>query len=171
MRGKIIGMNGGATSSPRSPSITRASIMFLFYTIWMEAITERYLKAFHGVPLTVELGHDASGDNVKQACARLHNYVLARARIMLLKAPSMSHEELDRAIEVLEQDERNITNDLLPEAPAPLLLDLVPKTLELVRDTRWKLMASRAELNRSEPAHTTASIAELNALFEQELSQ
>lgn len=83
-------------------------------------------------------------------------------RAMLERSADMSREEFDEAIENLERDESGLN--------ALLVSDPTPDVLELVRDTRWKLMASRAELARAEPVHTTTSIAELNELFEQELS-
>nr|VFK33001.1 MAG: hypothetical protein BECKMB1821G_GA0114241_11345 [Candidatus Kentron sp. MB]VFK35896.1 MAG: hypothetical protein BECKMB1821I_GA0114274_11585 [Candidatus Kentron sp. MB]VFK77541.1 MAG: hypothetical protein BECKMB1821H_GA0114242_11585 [Candidatus Kentron sp. MB] len=74
---------------------------------------------------------------------------------MLKRSADMSRKELKEAIENLERDENGL-NKLQISVP-------VPDMLELVRDTRRKLMAFRAQ-----PAHTTTSMAELNALFEQE---
>lgn len=124
----------------------------------MEMIAKQYLDA----PRAILRGFSPFEDGAEHAHLRLYEHVRTRMRIMLEWSAGMSPEELDEAIENLERDEHGL-NELLVSDPAPDIL-------ELVRDTRWKLMASRAELAYSEPVHTTTSVAELNALFEQELS-
>ena len=124
----------------------------------METITKQYL----GAPRAILRGFSPFEDDAEHAHLRLCEHVRTRTRTMLERSACMSREELDEAIENLERDERRL-NELLVSDPAPDIL-------ELVRDTRWKLMASHAELACSEPMHTTTSVAELNALFEQELS-
>lgn len=125
----------------------------------METIAKQFPDAFHGI-LT---GLGPFGDDVEHTRPPLYEHVRARMQSMLERSADMSRKELDEAIENLERDENGL-NGLLLSGPAP-------GVLELMRDTRWKLMASRAELTRSDPVYTTTSIAELNALFEQELSQ
>nr|VFJ67455.1 MAG: hypothetical protein BECKFW1821B_GA0114236_11312 [Candidatus Kentron sp. FW] len=125
----------------------------------METIAKQFPDAFHGILA----GFGPFGGYAEHARPPLYEHVRARMQAMLERSADMSRKELDEAIENLERDESGLKGLLLS--------DPAPDVLELMRDTRWKLMASRAELTRSEPVHTTTSIAELNALFEQELSQ
>nr|VFJ62096.1 MAG: hypothetical protein BECKFW1821A_GA0114235_112210 [Candidatus Kentron sp. FW] len=125
----------------------------------METIAKQFPDAFHGILA----GFGPFRDYAEHARPPLYEHVRARMQTMLERSADMSRKELDEAIENLERDESGLKGLLLS--------DPAPDVLELMRDTRWKLMASRAELTHSEPVHTTTSIAELNALFEQELSQ
>lgn len=162
------------------------------YTRRMETITAQCLHTFNQAWLAIEQGSDPSGDRLERACRRLYEHIAGRMEASLAAAKTLSPEQLQTLIDELEADEQALAQELQPierkvkktlprlrtltpaeraamESPLRTFLAHVPMLLEMIRDTRWQIMATHAERTRGAPAHSAGSVGEMRALFNQQL--